>query len=966
MASISSLGGSSSVSSLYNSANVISGLASGMDTEGMIENLVKTYQNKIQTLNNKATKIQWKQDSYRNIISKMAAFSSKYTSYTSSTNLLSSSFFNSAVKVAPQGENADKVSATGRTESDILLNSVSQMATAARYVTNGAFKGGAGNAVTAEKELDLNSDVTLGTLSGSLGFTYGSKDVSISFDEVTDRIGVDEDGNDLGLTTEQKKEKLVDLIKEKLGNEKITLSSGESVSAADRIGVKIDDKTGNISFFDKSGAGNSVYISSASNSVKQTLLGGRDLDDDENRVKDISVTDATALTKDVKAYEYLSGKSININVDGVTKSILMPKIEAVKEGEGEEEKITGYKLTMPSTVKDQYGNTNYVYDTSKLDKDKYTITKQGESKTVDSVDEIAGVYTDMLKTSVKSAFGDKLKVNNTAEEGSGKLKLEFEVKDGSNLLINTSVGEALGIGRTATNYLNTSNSLKDLLSEDTLKGAELKDENGEPVKDKNGKQLYEFKLNDVVIGRYTEDSKLSEIMSDINSNSEAGVKVSYSKTTREFVFNSKETGSENQISISGGLAEAMFGSTEISDKSTGTFGEAYGVSWLDGQQVSFKVPGASGAYKFAVGKDDTIEDVAGKLNETLFNDGYTAAYNKYTGELEVTDDKSGAKVDLEMWAEHPVMGRFDLELQEGYAPDVAYTPGQDAKFKVTVNGTEKEMTRGSNSVEIDGMTIKFNEKFDEADGGAVSFKTSTDSDKIVDAVKSMVTDYNEMMTEIRKAYATMPYQDSSGAFKSYEPLTEEQKTSMSESEIKNYEERAKQGILFGDSNLRNLYERMQRVFQPGGADSVLLQKIGIGTSFSSDNVATLTLDENKLREALENDPDQVTELFTRSSESGAASNGLMQGMKTQLDRYAGLTGSTKGILIQQAGTPLNSLSLLDNQWQKEIDNLGTQIEKWQDKLESQVDRYTSMFSRLEVLINQMNSQSSTLAGLMGG
>lgn len=966
MASISSLGGSSSVSSLYNSANVISGLASGMDTEGMIENLVKTYQNKILTLNNKATKIQWKQDSYRNIISKMAAFSSKYTSYTSSTNLLSSSFFNSAVKVAPQGENADKVSATGRTDSDILLNSVSQMATAARYVTNGGFKGGTGNAVTAEKELDLDSDVTLGTLSGSLSFTYGSKEVSISFDEVTDRIGVDEDGNDLGLTTEQKKEKLVDLIKEKLGNEKITLSSGESVSAADRIGVKIDDKTGNISFFDKSSAGNSVYISSASNSVKQTLLGGRDLDDAENRVKDISVTDETALTKDVKAYEYLSGKSININVDGVTKSILMPKIEAVKEGEGEEEKITGYKLTMPSTVKDKYGNTNYVYDTSKLDKDKYTIVKQGESKTVDSVDEIAGAYTDMLKTSVKSAFGDKLTVSNTAEEGSGKLKLEFEVKEGSNLLINTSVGEALGIGRTATNYLNTSNSLKDLLSEDALKGAELKDENGEPVKDKDGKQLYEFKLNDVVIGRYTEDSKLSEIMSDINSNSEAGVKVSYSKTTREFVFNSKETGSENQISISGGLAEAMFGSTEISDKSTGTFGEAYGVPWLNGQEVNFKFPESGGGYAFTVGKDDTIEDVADKLNKSIFNHGCTAAYNKYTGELEITDNKSGAKVDLEMWVDHPVMGRFDLKFQEEKAPNVSYTPGQDAKFKVTVNGTEKEMTRGSNSVEIDGMSIKFNEKFDEADGGAVSFKTSTDSDKIVDAVKSMVTDYNEMMTEIRKAYATMPYQDSSGAFKSYEPLTEEQKAGMSENEIKNYEERAKQGILFGDTNLRSLYERMQRVFQPGGADSVLLQKIGIGTSFSSDNVATLTLDENKLREALENDPDQVTELFTRSSENGASGNGLMQGMKTQLDRYAGLTGSTKGILIQQAGTPLNSLSLLDNQWQKEIDNLGTQIEKWQDKLESQVDRYTSMFSRLEVLINQMNSQSSTLAGLMGG
>ena len=63
---------------------------------------------------------------------------------------------------------------------------------------------------------------------------------------------------------------------------------------------------------------------------------------------------------------------------------------------------------------------------------------------------------------------------------------------------------------------------------------------------------------------------------------------------------------------------------------------------------------------------------------------------------------------------------------------------------------------------------------------------------------------------------------------------------------------------------------------------------------------------------------------------------------------------------------MSSLSLMNNQWQTEIDNYNTQIEKWQDKLTSQVERYTSQFSRLELLIQQMNSQSATLAGMMGG
>ena len=117
---------------------------------------------------------------------------------------------------------------------------------------------------------------------------------------------------------------------------------------------------------------------------------------------------------------------------------------------------------------------------------------------------------------------------------------------------------------------------------------------------------------------------------------------------------------------------------------------------------------------------------------------------------------------------------------------------------------------------------------------------------------------------------------------------------------------------------------------------------------------------------MESDYDGVVDIFTRTKDNGAESDGLMQGIKTQMDRYGSTTGVVKGILVQQAGTPLASLTLLDNGWQKEIDNYSDQISKWQDKLESQVDRYTKMFTRLEMLTNQMNSQSSALASLMGG
>ena len=62
MASIGGVSSSNSMSSLMRSANMISGLASGLDTESMIENLVKGYQTKIQQINQKITKTEWKQD----------------------------------------------------------------------------------------------------------------------------------------------------------------------------------------------------------------------------------------------------------------------------------------------------------------------------------------------------------------------------------------------------------------------------------------------------------------------------------------------------------------------------------------------------------------------------------------------------------------------------------------------------------------------------------------------------------------------------------------------------------------------------------------------------------------------------------------------------------------------------------------------------------------------------------------
>ena len=92
----------------------------------------------------------------------------------------------------------------------------------------------------------------------------------------------------------------------------------------------------------------------------------------------------------------------------------------------------------------------------------------------------------------------------------------------------------------------------------------------------------------------------------------------------------------------------------------------------------------------------------------------------------------------------------------------------------------------------------------------------------------------------------------------------------------------------------------------------------------------------------------------------------MTRMQDALNTYVKTTGEPKGILIQRAGSNKAYTSLNNNTLKTQIDNIDNQIERWQNKMASQIDRYTTQFSRLEQLIAEMNSQSSAMMGLMGG
>ena len=295
MASIGSLTGStSSSSSIYGNRtyNIISGLASGMDTEELISGVVQSYQQKIQSLQKKNTKLQWQQEGIQSISDKLVEFDRNYSSYVySDTNLMSSSFFSSAVTTTTNGTNAALVTASGKTSNNVVLNAVRQLASAARYTTSAdSLSGAAGGKVSGTPMSNLTDSVKLSKFAGSLTLNYGQRTVSIDFGERELFVKTDESGKEVFDA-----EAFQSAIEQKLKDQKISTSSGSTVSAEELIGVSIDG--GNrVSFYDKSTAGNQVSLADVSGSLKDMIFNPDDAIDAQSGTFKLNL-DNGAVTK---------------------------------------------------------------------------------------------------------------------------------------------------------------------------------------------------------------------------------------------------------------------------------------------------------------------------------------------------------------------------------------------------------------------------------------------------------------------------------------------------------------------------------------------------------------------------------------------------------------------------------------------------------------------------------------------
>ena len=289
------------------------------------------------------------------------------------------------------------------------------------------------------------------------------------------------------------------------------------------------------------------------------------------------------------------------------------------------------------------------------------------------------------------------------------------------------------------------------------------------------------------------------------------------------------------------------------------------------------------------------------------------------------------------------------------------TDGTDGEMSILYNGVQTTITSSSNTFSIDGLDIRatntFNTGSATAEGG-VSFTASADTEKVTETVKKFIEAYNAMIDEVRTQVTTKP--DSN-----YGPLTEDQKNEMNETSIKNWEDKAKEGILYNSSALKDLDNATQGIFSSmmmNGVSYDDLEKIGI--SFSDDYTAggKIVFDEEKFKTAMESDPEKVSDLFTGTH---GIVNTIDSTLSTYATRYASKNGNSYGVLIEEAGSEKLSLTLTNNSIYKELKDMQETITNLQSQLSTEQDRYISQFTQMETLINQMNSQSSYLSQLGG-
>ena len=384
---------------------------------------------------------------------------------------------------------------------------------------------------------------------------------------------------------------------------------------------------------------------------------------------------------------------------------------------------------------------------------------------------------------------------------------------------------------------------------------------------------------------------------------------------------------------------------------------------------SFKVDIANGTAKatITVNTGASINDLVSQINSAGIN--VKASYDSTLDRFFISTTNTGSAAGIKI-TDSADNASGDTSGTDFFANKLHIpidSTGQNAEFKLdgvalsqasntfTISGVTYNLTGESANIGTGDIASKL------AAGQATSVGVTFDVDKAVASVQSFVDSYNKILAGINGKVNETRYTD-------FPPLTDAQKTSMKDSDITAWNIKAQSGMLHSDPMLTSLtYTMRNAISNPivgvtGKYNSA--SSIGITTGDYSEG-GKLYLDTDKLRTALNENPNVLTQLFGASGETREGNTTTFdtskQGIAGRL--YDGLK-NTMDQLVQKAGTTMNAQYDTNSDYAKRISSYAKQINNAADRFDTIQAAYYKQYNAMEVALNQLSSQSSWLSSMV--
>lgn len=369
------------------------------------------------------------------------------------------------------------------------------------------------------------------------------------------------------------------------------------------------------------------------------------------------------------------------------------------------------------------------------------------------------------------------------------------------------------------------------------------------------------------------------------------------------------------------------------------------------------VQGASNIQNQLAANDEQIKDnreyyeVDADGEPVLDADQKLQATSRATTEITQYFDKKIAAAEAYMAAADAYLGQSAADQEAQAAQYATKVDGRDAEIYLN----DVKYTNSKNTFEINGLTITAQQE--TAPGEKITLTTAEDADGIYDMIKNFFTEYNKLVNEMSALYNA----DSS---KGYEPLLSEEKASLADSEIEEWEKKIKDSLLRRDATLSDVSGAMRTVMMQGATvngKTMYLSDFGINTLGyfnAADNEknayhingdkedANVANEDDTLRQMIAADPDTVMKFF--SSLSANLYDTLADKMKSVPD-------------TSSAFTVYN-----DKLMKKEYDDYKDRIKKEETKLNDLMDKWYTKFSAMETAMAKLQSKNNAISGMLGG